>query len=273
MKPTRAFYSVVQYVPDIGRAEAANAGVVLLIPSEKRIEVRTSPTLARVRQFFAPGKRQLQRIGLALEALKHRMELAHGEFHNEEEFAQFVASRADTVRLTPPRLVVINEPMSDLTELYNELVGDREPANLPSSKFSFPQPVAQAFGRLETERKVWRPGSIIVPTIRREFDVAAAYQNGVVNYVRPESLAKRVRLEPLLAKLGFNGQLIHQHEIDGKRGKLIVLSSNPEVKQKTEQEFAQALEEFHVRFVTYKQAEEFATEVERTAHVADGLAV
>lgn len=267
MNPTRAFYSVVQYIPDSGRAEAANAGVVLFIPSEKRIEIRTSPTLARVRQFFAPGKAQLQRIELALEALKHRIELAHGEFPNEDELARFVAARADTVRLTAPRLVSIGEPLSDLNELYNELVGDREHGVLVVPEFTFPRQVAEVFGRLETEGRVWRPGSIIVPTVRRKFDIAAAYQNGVVNYVRPESLGRGAKLEARLAKLGFNGQLIAQHKIDDKLGRLIVLSSSPDVKPEVEQEFERALREFHVRFVPYKQAEEFAAEVEQTAHV------
>ena len=108
-------------------------------------------------------------------------------------------------------------------------------------------------------------GSIIVPTIKKKFEVGAAYENGVINYVRPESL-RGVKLESRLAKLGFNGQLIHQHTIEGKAGKLIVLSSSQDVKPETEQEFEQALKEFHVRFVPYRQAEEFAAEVQRDAH-------
>src|SRR5262245_29468598 len=110
----RAYYSVVQYVPDPGRAEAANDGVVLLVPSEDRIEIRTSPTLARIRQFFAPGKQQLKRIELALEALKNRLSLARGEFKDDAEFARFVAARADSVRLTTPRLVVTGQPLNEL---------------------------------------------------------------------------------------------------------------------------------------------------------------
>jgi hypothetical protein len=265
MPRTRAFYSVVQYLPDPGRAEAANAGVVLFVPSEKRIDVRTSQTLHRVRQFFAPGKQQLRRIELALEALKNRLTLAREEFKDDAEFARFVNARADAVRLTTPRLVVIDEPLSELNALYEELVGD-PPPHASTASAHLPRRLAEVLGRLEVEGKVWRPGSITVPTSRRKFDISFAYQNGVTNFVRAEPLGKGVKLESRLEKLGFNGQLISQHLIDDKPGKLVVLSSDPGVKAETEQEFQRALREFHVRFVPYNQTDEFAAEVEKTAH-------
>jgi hypothetical protein len=267
MSQTRAFYSVVQYVPNFGRAEAANTGVVLLVPSAGRVEVRTSRSLARVRQFFAPGKPQLRRIEVALESLKNRLTLARDEFKDESEFARFVAARADAVQLTAPRLVMIDEPLTDLNALYAELVGDEEDGRLTLPKVpTLPRRVAEVFGKLEAEGKAWRPGSITVPTIRRKFDVEFAYQNGVTNYVRLEALGQGAKLEARLAKLGFNGQLIFHHKIDDKPAKLVVMSSDPSVKPETEQEFQQALKDFHVRFVPYKQADEFAAEVERTAH-------
>ncbi len=266
MPRTRAFYSVVQYVPDFGRSEAANAGVVLLVPSENRIEIRTSRSLARVRQFFAPGKSQLRRVELALESLKNRLTLARDEFKDEQEFARFVAARADAVQLTAPRLVMVGEPLSDLNALYEELVGDAEAERSGTKGATLPRRLAEVLGRLEAQGKVWRPGSILVPMIRKKFDVTFAYQNGVMNFVRVEPLGKGVKLDSRLAKLGFNGQLIHQHKIDDQPGKLVVLSSDPGVKPETEQEFSKALEEFHVRFIPHAKAEEFAAEVEKTAH-------
>jgi hypothetical protein len=122
----RAFYSVVQYVPDSGRAEAANVGIVLFVPSTRRVEVRTSPTLARVRKFFGPDQQKLRTIEQGLEALKHRLALSQDEFSDESDFASFVAARADSVRLTAPRLVMVTDPLADLNSLYDELVGDSE---------------------------------------------------------------------------------------------------------------------------------------------------
>ena len=86
MNDTRSFYSVVQYVPDAGRAEAANIGVVLCVPALNRIELRASPTLERVRKFFSPGKPQLHRINEAVKSLESRFDLQKKELCKEDEF-------------------------------------------------------------------------------------------------------------------------------------------------------------------------------------------
>jgi hypothetical protein len=267
MTPIRAFYSLVQYVPDSGRAEGANAGVALFVPSAKWIDIRSSQTLERVRKFFAPGRPQLQRIELALEALKNRIALARDEFKDESDFAHFIAARADAVRLSAPRLIMVSDPSNDLNSLFNELVGDHDAVQRNTRNIaSLPPRLAEVFGRLVVEKRAWRPRSIIVPTIRRRFPVSMAYQNGVINYVRAESLARGGGLESRLERLGFNGQLIHQHKIDDMPGKLIVLSSDRSADPEMERWFQTALEEFSVRFVPSNKADEFAAEVEQTAH-------
>lgn len=267
MSHTRSFYSIIQYVPDAGRAEAANVGVVLFVPSERRIEVRTSPTLNRVRRFFAPGKFQLQRVHLALAALKNRLVLGKDEFADEQAFAQFVAARADVVRLTAPRLALISNPLNDLNELYSELVGDLESARqLADAMEILPPRIAEVLGRLEADHKVWRPGAIEIPKIRRKFDVSFAYRNGTLSYVRTESLAGHAKLDSRLEKLGFNGQLLYEHPTEGQRQMLVVLSSDPAASREVEDRFASTLTEFHVRFVPYRLVDEFATEIEQSAH-------
>lgn len=267
MPPTRSLYSVVQYLPDGGRAEAANVGVVLYVPSRRLLEVKVSPSLERVRQFFRPGRQEIRRIELALEAFKHRMDLARTEFADEGDLAQFAAARADSVRLTPPRVVMVDEPLSDLDALYVELVGDRDRALAAAAHgASLPPAVAEIFGRLEAQHKLWRPGHIIVPTVNRRFDVPIAYENGRVNYVRPESLAPGGKLESRMAQLGFNGQLIYKHPVDNKQAQLIVLSADASADSETEQRFERTLGEFDVKVVPYQQARAFAAEVEQTAH-------
>lgn len=267
MSHTRSFYSIIQYIPDSGRAEAANVGVVLFVPAERRVEIRTSPTLDRVRKFFAPGKSQLQRVQLALEALKNRLVVGKDEFADETSFAHFVAARADVVRLTPPRLAMISAPLNDLNDLYSELVGDVESARqLADAMEILPPRIADILGRLEAEHKVWRPGAIEIPKSRRKFDVSFAYQNGALNYVRTEALAGHAKLESRLEKLGFNGQLIYEHPPQGQQQQLVVLSSDPAASREVEDRFETTLSEFHVRFVPFRRADDFATEIEQSAH-------
>jgi hypothetical protein len=267
MSPTRAFYSLIQYVPDSGRAEVANVGVLLFVPAERRIEIRTSPTLQRVRRFFAPGKSHLQRIQLGVEALKNRLFLEKEAFADEAAFAQFVAARADVVRLTAPRLALIVAPLTALNDLYAELVGDLESAEPHAdSREILPPGVAEVLGRLEAEGRVWRPGAIEIPNTRRPFKVSFAYRNGTLNYVRTESLAGRIKLDSRLEKLGFNGQLIHDHQLAGQHQRLVVLSADPKASYQVEARFESTLRNFHVHFVPYKNAEEFAAEIDQSAH-------
>jgi len=267
MLAERAFYSIVQYVPDTGRGEAANAGVVLYVPQHRWLEVRISPSLERIRHFFRPGRQELRRIEAAMESLKNRLELAREDFANENDLAQFAAARADAIRLTAPRLAMVENAAEEIESLYVGLVGDAQRAALTASQGqALPAPVAEVFGRLEAQRKVWRPGRITLPTINRPFEVPIAYQNGRVNYVRPESLAPGGKLDSLMAKLGFNGQLIYRHPIDDKEGQLVVLSADAQADRTAEHRYGRTLQEFNVRFVPNADVQAFAEEVERTAH-------
>lgn len=267
MPRIRGLYSVIQYVPDGARAEGANAGVAVFLPETGRIIVRTTSTLARVRKFFAPHRTELRRIELAVKSLRHRLEAAQGEFRSESEFENFIAARADAVRLTPPRLVVLTEAETKLNELFAELVGDATAAPARGGKgVSLPPRVVEVFGRLEAAKKVWRPGRILVPETKRKIEIPLAYRNGRVNYVLPQSLAQADRPEDRLPKLGFHGLLIHQHPIDDEAGQLVVLSAHEQADREAEKRYAEVLDDFHVRFVPRDRAEEFAAEVEQTAH-------
>lgn len=263
----RALYSVVQYIPDPGRGESANVGVVLYVPAQRWLEVRISPSLKRVRRFFAPGRQELQRLQRALEGLEHRIDLARDEFDSEDSLARFAAARADVVSLTPPRVMTVVEPQAELELLYSDLVGE-EASDDASGQPATPLPpaVARVFGKLEAEQRVLRPGQIRLPTTGRPFAVAVAYDNGRRNYVRPESLVRGKRLDDRMAKLGFSGRLIYKHPIDAHEGQLIVLSADAAAEPEIEERFERILADFDVRFIPSRMTEEFAAEVERTAH-------
>ncbi|MFO0795914.1 MAG: DUF3037 domain-containing protein [Gemmataceae bacterium] len=267
MRRTRAFYSVLQYVPDGSRAEAANVGVALFVPETGAVDVKPSPSLARVRQFFRPDRNDLQTIEHAVKAAALHLKAAKGEFQSEEDFARYAAAGATAVRLTAPRLVVVTDPEAELAELYAELVGDLPAARQRAAR-AVPLPVrlAEIFGRLEAEKKVWRPGRVAIPETRRKLTIPLAYQNGRTNLVLPQSLADAGKAEKRLPLLGFDGRLIYQHKIEGEDAKLVVVSADPGADKKTETHFADVLNEFQVQFVPYSRAEEFAAEVEKTAH-------
>lgn len=265
---TRAFYSVAQYIPDPARAEGANVGVVLFVPGADRPLVRLSPTLARVRKFFSAGKDDLTRIARDVDALRYRLQLRPHEFDEEAARAKFIATRADAVRITAPRLAVIHDsPAATLDALYADLVGEDEPAAPLAAppRPALPPRLATVLDRLRAAGRAMGRQSLTVPTVGRKLDVAAAWENGVTNYVRPEPLTGP-KLGGRLAGLGFNGRLIAAHPIDGHKGQLVVVSSDPAAEPKTEGRFRDTLAEFDVRFVPYAEADAYAAEVEREAH-------
>jgi len=162
---------------------------------------------------------------------------------------------------------MVAEPQEDLISLYEELVGDRDLSVIGTEVHAtLPASVAEVFGRLEAQKKAWRPGRIILPHVNRPFDVAIAFQNGRLNYVRPESLAPGVRLDDRMTKLGFNGQLVFKHPVEGHDAQLVVLLSDPEATPETERRFAETLREFCVRFSPHDSAGQFATEAEQMSH-------
>ena len=270
MAAQRAHYSIVQYVPDDSRAECANVGVVLFVPESRWLQARTTQSLDRVRRFFRPGQKQIHRIELALKALEDRMDLARDGFTEENDLVQFAASRADQIRVSTPRLVMVDEPKAVLIDLYEELVGDT-PRQISAAikEQALPPHVAEVFGRLEAQKRLWRPGKITLPTTGGSFDVPIAFQNGLINYVRPESLRPGRKLNDLMSKLGFSGQLISRHPINDRDGRLVVLSADPDADSEAENRFAKTLKEFSVRFVRYSEIDAFAEEVEQTATDCD----
>ena len=267
MSRIRAFYSVVQYVPHAGRSEAANVGVVIFVPETGRLEVRTTKSLDRVKQFFKPKKDERRRIELAIEAFRTRIETSQGEFGSAEEFNRFVAARADSVRMTTPRNVILNEGESKLNELYDELVGDgfadrRQARKAPK----FPEAVSIIFDRLRASGRIWQPGQIVVPEIGHKLKIPFAYQNGRVNLILPRSLATEENADSNLQKLGFEGRLIHRHKVNDLDSKLVVVSSCEPAESTLERRYQEVLPDFDVRFVPFSESENFAREVEREAH-------
>lgn len=262
MSAKRAFYSLVQYVPDASRAEAANAGVVLYVPETKQLEVRLSPTLARVERFFKLDKQDIRRVMSTAKALEHRLGLARTEFDGEADFARFVDARADALRLSIPRLMLVTDAVRESHELYEELVGDRETVRRVKVKPALPSRLEEVFARLTSDGKAWRPEPLVVPLAKKKFPVHAAFENGVLNYVRAEA----VETDDHLQSLGFHGQLIHLHKIDDRVGKLVVVSATPVADPRLETRFRETLQDFGTRFVSFQEVEAFAQEVERDAH-------
>jgi hypothetical protein len=122
MNATKGYYCLVQYCPDLARAEAANVGVVLFAPEHKFIRAQVSDDNRRIRKFFGDQANHDQHLTAMKQALVHRIEIEKAEFTSLENLQQFVDTRANKVILTSPRPVKIGDPEADLQSLFAELV-------------------------------------------------------------------------------------------------------------------------------------------------------
>lgn len=75
MRVTWGYYSLIQYCPDLSKAESVNVGVLLFCPDVKFIDARTSSGNDRVRRFFGGGSFDSARLQAAKKAIEVRLRI------------------------------------------------------------------------------------------------------------------------------------------------------------------------------------------------------
>jgi hypothetical protein len=128
MNPTKGYFSLAQYCPDLARQEAANVGVVLFCPELQFVGCQMAESIARIRRFFGNEVDGYQHLRGMMEALVSRIEVERSHLNSLQDFQQFVATRANKVILTVPKPIVVLDPQADLDALYSELVADLQKA-------------------------------------------------------------------------------------------------------------------------------------------------
>lgn len=274
----RGFYSIVQYCPDRFRAEAVNVGLVLLCTDPHAVRVRMTGKHDRVRKLFAIDRPEAKNLKLSTESFASRIEKSVDDLRTSEDLVTFAASRANDLRLTEPRLAKLDNFDEDFERLFAQLVEQNSAILLQrystailaktSPAEVLPPKLGEVFFRLQRAQKIWHPGTITVPVYKRKLEIPYAYKNGVINLVKPHVFPATRRAETEAATLAINGDLIQKHPVDGEKQRLIVVSTQETPKQTREiDEHVEPLfKEYGVRLIRPDEAEEFADEVERSAH-------
>ncbi len=266
----RGFYSVVQYCPDRFRAEAVNVGLVLLRLEPHILRVRMTRHYDRVRRLFGVDKGGIKNLKVSVAGMASRIELSLDELRTDAELAAFAASRANDLRLTEPRLAVLDDFDADFERLFSKLVEEQSSAELAEASPAevLPPALGEVFYRLQQTHKLWKPGTITVPKSRRRLEVPYAYKNGAVNLVLPKTFSETRRAETQAETLAISGDLIQKYPVDGEKQKLIVVSTQETAKQAKEidNHIEPLFREYGVRLIRPQAAEAFAQEVEASAH-------
>ncbi|WP_338661123.1 DUF3037 domain-containing protein [Pararoseomonas sp. SCSIO 73927] len=228
---TKAFYSLIQFCPDIGRQETFNVGLVLFRPEPHLFVVRlarNSGVNARFDVGMAPGLFEATK-----QAFRNRLEHEARQFRTPGDLAAFKASGTNQLRLTAPREVSLHDPVADSQALFDELVGaDRRPvgrraARGPRVGTRLREALRDRAVLPLVEEKV----QVVVPALRTTMQVAFAYQNGRYNLVEPVDFSTRddVMRQERTAWYALGGRSLFE-EPDPQHGdrRLVVVARLPD---------------------------------------------
>jgi len=270
MSSQRAFYSVVQYCPDRFRSETVNVGLVLYREEPRFLRARIIDNHRRAKRAFGVSGKTLATLRLSEQNLLYRLNERGEDIATLDDLKAFIATRANDLRLTEPRLSVVSDIDADFARLFRQLATDEGTAALANESPAevLPPSLGEVFYRLQRAQKIWQPGIITVPIYKRKLEIPYAYQNGVVNLVKPHVFPATRRSETQAATLAVNGDLIRKHPIDGEKHQLIVVSTQetPEQAREVSEHVEPLFKEYGVRLIRPQDADAFAKEVEQSAH-------
>jgi len=182
MKPSKGYYSLIQYCPDLGRLEAVNVGVLLFCPERAFLKARTVRKNDRIKRFFGSQGHDWRRINAFKRGIEDRLERESREIRTLEDLEHFIALRANLLQITPPRPMRVTDPARDLDDLFREIIG--EPVQRTSAK-SLKTYVGEEVRKANLDSFVRRDVAVTVPVFEREVQIPFGYQNARFNLINP----------------------------------------------------------------------------------------
>jgi hypothetical protein len=261
MTQTRGFFSVIQFCPDLDRGEYANVGVVLVVPQGGILEVRLSEDNEGPKQRFGVEAFDDARLTVAKKGLVGRVREEAPTWSSAEDLLRFARKEGNNLTLSSPKVILVEDASAEIVELYSRLV-HVEPRRRP--RLAIPDLATVFETRLigvpllkNYEVELAEYGTLKVPY---------AYQNGVLNLIRPEAFSEN-SAEAKGNDLAVKGHLVSRHPETGKPQKLIVVGGfDPSAPEELKRRIEFILAECDTRLVRQEKLDEFVEEIRREAH-------
>jgi hypothetical protein len=267
--PAKGYYSILQYVPDLERAEGANIGVILFCPDKGFLKVQTATGNDRVRRFFGPEENidlDLDRLNAFKTTFEERLLAESDRIKTIESFRQFVDTRANQLLLTEPRPIKVFNPEADLARLFDSLVGGRRRTARVAQTAT--EEIVGRFNELITQRglteRVRRDVRIESSLFQRTLVFPFAFQNGQLNVIEPVSFeATNARNIERACQLAVEGNDLREHPAPIQ---LNVLGSFKPDQIESLEQVQRLLEKYHVTLHTAEDIDRLVSVIEQTAH-------
>lgn len=266
MTTEKGYYSLIQFCPDVSRLEAVNLGVILFCPASGFLQALTSKSTRRAEKLVGRGELARAALKSAKTAIEKRLLVDRESFKSLEDLQRFVDTRGNSLQLTPPRPLKVTSPEEELKRLFEELVGGRTLKDSEAAKRAAFPSLQTLFTRLSNEGRATLDFETTLPVLGQEFTVPYAYQNGVLNLVKPHEFQKKSAKSAL--DLAIRGDLIQKHGVPKfEQSQLVVVSRfpadcDPEFVSHVDQLFS----EYRVKHVHAEHVEDFVNLVESEAH-------
>ena len=264
----KGYYSIIQYCPDLSRLESANIGVILFCPDERFIRAKTCAGNDRIRRFFGSEQRDWERIAVIKSSVEKRLVNDAGSFQTLEDLERFRATRANDIQLTPPRSLLLDNPLAELDRLYEELIGGRANVTKRDSAAPIKHTLTREFKRANIERFLRENLSIEVPAFQRRIEVPYGYQNGRFNLLQPVKFAQSTKegLVNNACRYAVEGHSLFNHR-DQQFGELQlnIIASFATCTRQYRETVHGILRENEVKFYTEDEVAALVREIRETA--------
>jgi len=270
MKPSKGYYSVIQYIHDLARAEAANIGVLLFVPERGFLDARIVHDNARVRHVFGVAGDDLKRLNAFKSSFGERVKVERYNIETVEQLSKFIDTRGNQIQLTEPRFAKVIQCEELLDDLFKKLVdGD---AKKKQHKKSFTKNIENRFVTAGIQEKVQRNIPVHVPVVDRDISVTFGFQNGAYNLMQAVSFQNDSvdRNANVAIRHSFEGRAL-QSEPNSEYGglKYRVLGRFQSNKDESIPVVRRVLRENDVQLYTEKDLPELIDEIRRTGKVLD----
>jgi hypothetical protein len=266
MKPQKAYYSVIQYCPDLARMEAANVGIVVFCPELKLLLSKIANANERVKQFFGAKGHDWQQINAFKRGLVKRIESHSRDIQSRESFEEFVRLQANVMRLTLPKpCKVSDKPEEDLDRLFQQLVGVPQKKG---GKSSLAKKLGELFGKSGLiGKKIEENIPVRVPIFDREIKVPYGYRNGRFNLITPVSFKSdnESNLELTACRYAVEGKSLYDHPHDQYGNlQLLVVGQFKSDRAEVQATVQKILQENRVRLISSSNLDSLVQEIEKT---------
>ena len=260
----RGYYSLIQFMPNPGRSEGANVGVVLVCPRLRSVHVALSEDNEAPKRLFRAASFDDARLSIAKDAIAGRLKRDLADHPTLEGLQRARALEANSLTLTEPRSVAVFDNPEEIAESLNKELVYIEASHRDRARTPDISPLITYLEKRDVP--IGRPGQVVVPVTEEPLKVAFSYVNGAQHYVHAQGFSQGKKLALEQAKnVGAQGRLLHYHSANEPlRKKLIVFAGMADPAHASM--LRKLLEGMNVRLVDSAKGDDFAKEVERTAH-------